>query len=238
MNDGERTGSIGEGLPVYMDLLSHDILNLNQTVLSYIELMAASPDLDSKSKEHAKRATSQIRISTQIVESMNTLCLLQETEDIPETTSDLGEQVEAATSALEQLMPHRKVRFTRDCEGKAPVVDSGNLIAQAVLNALMNTVQLDHSDAPEIEVHVGRTSDGSEGSWQVTVRDANMALPPGIDLDDIVSKRDDARSKTVKLAGVLLSKMMVERLGGAFEIESPGDRGGVLRMTFKEAGTA
>lgn len=229
---------MGEGLPVYMDLLSHDVLNLNQTVLSYIELMAASPDLDSKSKEHAKKAASQIRISTQIVESMNTLCLLKEMEEMHATTSDLGEQVEAATKALEQLMPYRTVRFTKDYEDKAPVVDSGNLVAQTVLNALMNAVQLDKSDAPEIEIRVGRASEGAAGSWQVTVRDANMVLPPGINLDEIVRKRDDARSKTVKLAGVLLSKMMVERLGGAFEMESSGDRGGVLRMTFKEAGTA
>ena len=237
MSDLLRGQSPGTGLPAYMDLLSHDILNLNQTVLSYIELMSTSSDLDERLLEHAKKATSQIRISTQIVESINKLCLLQK-EDVVETATDLSDRVADAARALESLLPHRNitchVRFP-DSVSRATVLDVRNLVSQAVLNALMNIVQLDTSEAPEIELSIERLPENEGGNWLVKIHDDRISMHPDTDLEALMDGDDDSRSRTVRLAGVLLSKLMIERLGGTFEMVCPRAGGGTVGMTFTGA---
>ena len=218
-----------------MDLLSHDILNLNQTVLSYIELMATSSDLDERLQEHAKKATSQIRISTQIVESINALCVLQK-DDVVETSTNLSEEVDAAAKALEHFIPHRTVRCTVKCSvSEALVLDARNLVLQTVLNALVNVVQLDPSETPEIDVSIERQREDEGGNWLVRIHDDRMTLRPDIDLETVTDRGDDSRSKTVRLAGLLLSKLMIERLGGSFDMDCPTEGGGTVSMTFRGA---
>lgn len=218
-----------------MDLLSHDILNLNQTVLSYIELVMSSPGLDERSGEHAKKAASQIRISTQIVEGINALCLLQKERDVVTTTADLKDEIEGVAKALSGLLPYRGVRCTVDSEGKAPVVDVRNLVSKSILNAVMNMAQLDPSEAPEIDIRVERCEGGDDGDWTVRIHDANMNFPPGFNLDSVANERGESRSRIVKLAGMLLSKLMVEMLGGSIDIDCDGEHGCVIRLTFKGA---
>lgn len=220
-----------------MDLLSHDILNLNQTVLSYIELLVSSSDLDKRAHEHAQKATSQMRISTQIVESINAICLLQKERDMATTTTNLTDEVDGAAESLSSMLPYRGVRCTVHSEGEALVRDARNLVSQSILNALMNMTQLDPSETPEIDIRLERAGTDDEGAWIVRIHDANMTLPPGIDLETVVKGPDESRSKTVRLAGVLLSKMMAEKLGGTFEIDCHGERGGAFNITFEGAQT-
>ncbi|UCE81102.1 MAG: HAMP domain-containing histidine kinase [Methanobacteriota archaeon] len=237
LNRGERNGSEDEGLPAYMDLLSHDILNLNQTVLSYIELMVSSPDLDPRSGEHAKKAASQIRISTQIVEGINALCLLQKERNVVTTTANLKEEVDGVERALQSLLPYRGVHCTVDTEDEAPVVNVKNLVSQSILNAVMNMAQLDPSEEPKIDIHVKRCEGGGNNDWVVRIHDANAEFPPGVELDSVVDERGESRSRIVKLAGVLLSKLMVERLGGKIKVDRDGEHAGAISLTFKGAQT-
>ena len=237
MTDELRGRGADKGLPAYMDLLSHDILNLNQTVLSYIELIATSSELDDRLQEHARKATSQIRISTQIVEGINALCRLQK-EDIAATTTDLSEKVDDAAKALVSFVPHRNVRCdVQSPDGDAPVLDARNLVSQAVLNALLNVVQLDPSETPKIDVGIERLQNDEGLNWLVRIHDDSIYLRPDIDLESVTDHTDDSRSRTVRLAGALLSKLMIERLGGSFEMSGSSEEGGTITMRFKGAET-
>jgi len=217
-----------------MDLLSHDILNLNQTVLSSIEYMMSSSSLDNRSREHAEKATSQVRISTQLMESINKLCLLQNETELKTTTVSLAEEVAKATTALSSILPHRGIRFAFENLTEATVVDSKDLVSQSILNALINMVQLDHSESPEISISIERAGD-DDCTWCVRLQDSGLVLSTPVDLDTIVCGPEERRSKTVRLAGILLSKMMVEKLGGKIEIDCFDGRGGAFTMTYKGA---
>ncbi|HUV60996.1 MAG TPA: hypothetical protein VMW71_02370 [Thermoplasmata archaeon] len=234
MNGEKQSLGLGEELPAYMDLLSHDILNLNQTVLSSIEFMTSSSSLDDRAMEHAERATSQIRISTLLVESINKLCLLQKEDDLRTTTVVLADEVAKAIHALNDILPHRGVRLTVESSPEAVVMDSKDMVSQSILNALINMVQLDPSESPEITIKTERP--GTDGlTWRVRLEDSNLALSKNLDLDTIVSESGESRSKTVRLAGILLSKMMVETLGGEIEIDCCNERGGAFLMTYRGA---
>jgi light-regulated signal transduction histidine kinase (bacteriophytochrome) len=234
LNSEKRNRGLDEELPAYMDLLSHDILNLNQTVLSSIEFMTSSSSLDDRSMEHAERATSQIRISTQLVESINKLCLLQKEDDLSTTTAVLADEVAKAAHALNDILPHRRVRLTIEGNAEAVVMDSKDMVSQSILNALINMVQLDPSKSPEIAIKTERPGTGGR-TWRVRLEDSNLALSTRVDLNTIMNECGESRSRTVRLAGILLSKMMVETLGGEIEIDCCNERGGAFLMTYRGA---
>lgn len=237
MNGEKRRRGLDEDLPAYMDLLSHDILNLNQTVLTSIEFMTSSSSLDDRSKEHAERATTQIRISTQLVESINKLCLLQKETGLRTASAVLADEVAKAANALNNIMPNRGVRLMVEVDEEAAVANSKDLVSQSILNALINMVQLDQAETPEITIRTER-AESEQPSWRVRIEDAKLALPSEIDLDIVVEECSTSRSKTVRLAGILLSKMMVETLGGEIEVDCRDEHGGALLITYKGASAA
>ena len=60
-------------LAFYMDILGHDVLNNNQAVMSYLELIIATPGIDRKVKEFAEKAVSHVRTSTILVDNVKRL---------------------------------------------------------------------------------------------------------------------------------------------------------------------
>ena len=229
MNDLEHRLDSNDDLPAYMDLLSHDVLNMNQTVLSCIDLITAGEDLGERSRKHALRATSQMRISSQVFESIKTLCLLRRGEDLPATPVDLREEARRATHMLASMLPDRTVTVNVNMSGEGAKVEGGAMVYNALLNALTSMAQLDPSDNLRIDAEI-RPATGRK--WEVRISDENASLPESFDPEALRSEPGEARSKVVRVAGLLLSKMMVERLGGSVTVERAGDCGCALVITF------
>ena len=229
MNDLEHGLGSNDDLPAYMDLLSHDILNMNQTVLSCIDLITAGEDLGERSRKHALRATSQMRISSQVFESIKTLCLLGRGEEVPVTPVKLEDEARRASRMLSTMLPDRKVTVNMDSSGEEATVEGGVMVYNALLNAFKNMAQLDPSDELTIDADIRPTTGGK---WEVRISDQNAGLPESFDPEALRSDSGEERSKVVRVAGLLLSKMMAERLGGSVTVERTGDGGCALVLTF------
>lgn len=231
MSELEHGPGSEDDLPAYMDLLSHDILNMNQTVLSCIDLITAGDDLDERSRKHALRATSQMRISSQVFESIKTLCLLGRGESIPMVPVNLEEEARKATRMLSVMLPDRKVNVNLDVSGGDATVQGGVIVYNALLNALTNMAQLDPSDVLNIDASIGPAG---SGAWEVRISDDKASLPESFDPESLRAEHGEARSRMVRVAGLLLAKMMSERLGGSVKVERPREGGCTLVMTFRE----
>lgn len=234
MSDLEHGQGSDDDLPAYMDLLSHDILNMNQTVLSCIDLMTASDGLDERSRRHAKRATSQMRISSQIFESIKTLCLLSRGERIPSGAVDLEEEARRATKTLSVMLPDRDVRVNLHASGGEARIQGGQMVYNALLNALTNVAQLDPSEALNIDLEIRPVAGDVRGEWEVSISDVSAALPESFDPESLRADFGETRTRVVRVAGILLSKMMAERLGGSLRVEPAGQGGCELTITLKE----
>ena len=234
MSDSEQGRDPGDDLPAYMDLLSHDILNMNQTVLSCIDLMTASQGLDDRSRRHALRATSQMNISSQIFESIKTLCLHEREEGAPSESVDLEEATSKARRALSNMLPDREIRVDVEKAGGKAVVLGNKMVYHALLNALTNMAQLDAADVVDIDIHIGPAGDAEARAWKVRISDANAAMPESFDPDSLRTGTQETRTRMVRVAGLLLSKMMTERLGGSIEVETSDEKGCAFVLTLKE----
>jgi two-component sensor histidine kinase len=234
LSNGRLDNGFEDDLPVFMDLVSHDILNINQTVLSAIELMIASSRADEKSKMHARRVESQIRISTQIFESMKMLCVLRKSEGVPTEPVDLNESAKKAITDVLVIFGDKRVGIELDECAERTAVRGGAIVKDVLVNAMMGLVQLDKSDHPMIRVSVSRDDADTGRDWVVSFRDENVVTPPSLGFDAVGALPTDKRTKMVKLAGLILARMLTEKLGGSFE-SGPSGKGSEIRIKFSGA---
>lgn len=220
-----------------MDLVSHDVLNINQAVLSAIELITESSRADEGAKRRVMKVESQIRISTQIFESMKLLCVMRKTGRTPSEPADLNKAARNAVSDTLTMFKDRQLGIELDESSEEAVVRGGVIARELLVNAMMGLLQLDNSERASITVGVNR-ADSEEGvSWIVSVKDENVSLPPSLSVEAIAAVPEDTRTKMVRLAGLILARMMAEKLGGVFEARPVGN-GSELRIVLPGADLA
>ncbi len=235
MNGRTLDNSLDEEFQVFMDLVSHDILNINQAILSAIELMTESSGADEKAKRHVRRAEAQIRISTQIFESMKMLCLMRKAGEAPSSELvDLNEAVRKAVSDASDIFPDRRVRVDLEESGEKAVVAGGPLVRETLTNALMGMIRLDTSEQASMRVRVSGEDVHGAGHWVVLLSDENVTAPSTMEFETIGEVSEEARTRMGGMAGLIMARMMAEKLGGTFETE-PTTKGSEFRVKFAGA---
>lgn len=224
----------------YMDLLSHDILNNNQAVLGYLELVLASPNADKTVRKYAEKAFSHVRTSTILVENVKRLMATRVADPESLRPLDLRKTLDRSEKELARFFPDKSitVKLTRVPE-KVLVV--GNSAAEdLVMNMLVNAVRLDPGEAVELTVKVVETEFRGRDCWKMTVEDKAANLPPSLKDKDIKNVYLMDSSVAVKLSGLLFAKMISEMLGGDFDAyELPGNGaqlGAGFSMILRRAG--
>jgi two-component sensor histidine kinase len=226
-----RDNRFDDEFTVLMDLVSHDILNINQAVLSAIELMTESSRVDERTKGHARKLESQIRICTQIFESIRMLCLAKKTDKVLSEQVDLNEMVAKAISNVSRMFPDKKVSVELERSAERAVVTGGMIVHETLVNALMGIFQLDGAEHATIlaEVAKGECKDGT--AWTVRLIDDNVAVPTLLEVENLSGISTNSRTKTVKIAGLALARAMAERLNGALVASAAGE-GSEFRIKF------
>lgn len=216
-----------DDVALFMDLLSHDILNSNQAVLSYLELILESPDTDDKTKKYAAKAASQLRTSAMLVENLKGVVAILGTGEIPSKRTALRGVVDRAAIRARGLFPDRKLDLEISGIGdKDEVIGDEELVQELLDNLLMNSVQLDHGDRVAVRVGAVREDIRGERYWRITVDVPNGTLPEASVKDFTSWFQVKDISKMVRISGLLYASMIAEVLGGSLEPRASSEKNG------------
>jgi len=222
-----------------MDLLSHDILNNNQAVLSYLELVLANPDLDAKARDYAEKAISHVRTSTVLVEHAKNLMAARTADPNSFRPVDLMRSVMLAIKELPRFFPAREIKV-RVVQAPTDAYVLGDALADdLVLNAFIDMVRTDPGDEVSIDVRIIKSERGSKMCWSLVLSDPNAVLQPGMKSVDLSALLSQDNSKMVKMAGFLFASMAAHLLGGEFdakELVAGTGQGGEFALTLVKAG--
>ena len=216
MTDKNSSSDRSRQSALFMDVLSHDVLNNNQAVLSYLELILASPEMSPRSRNYAEKAVSHIRASTVLVEDANRLIAARALDVGALKPFDLLKAVDYAKKELGGYFPARRIRVHMEPGPKDMFVLGDTLVQYLVLNAFLDMVKVDSADNVDVTVRGRKSELNGKICWSLTLSDANAKLLPSMksDLPELYTQDS---SKTVKLAGFLFVKTIAELLGGKFE---------------------
>ncbi len=219
----------------FMDLLSHDILNNNQAVLSYLELLVSTQDLSPKARSYAEKAISHVRTSTVMVENAKRLNAAQKMDPNELRPLDLVAAIGSSSKELVRFFPDKKIKVRMQPGVKEARVIGNSLAQDLVMNVLLNTVRMDPTDEVQLTISVKKANIEDKPGWSVTVGDKTCQLPEILKGGDLTPVFSQDSSKTVRMAGLLFAKMIAEILGGRFETKS-GPSGAELTLTLLKAG--
>lgn len=226
-------------LDFYMDLVGHDILNNNQAVLGYLELILASPSCDKTVRGYAEKAYAHVRTSTHLVENGKRILATRMRDKSAMKPLQVITVLERSEKELSRFFPDKKISVHLvDVPKNARVLGDSDA-ADLIMNAMVCAVRLDPGDEVELRVGLARSVFRGRDCWAVTIEDRNASLPPSLRTKDIKSVYLLDSSVAVKLPGLLFSKMIAEMLGGDFDAyELPDAKEGVgagLTVTLRRA---
>ncbi len=222
-----------------MDLLSHDILNNNQAILSYLELILANPDLDSKAREYAEKAISHVRTSTVLVEHAKNLMAVRTADPGSFRPIDLIRSVMLATKELPRFFPAKKIKVHPLKAPPDAFVLGDALADDLVLNAFIDMVRADPGEEVAIDPKIIKSEHGGKMCWSLVLSDPNAVLQPGMKSEDLSTILTQDNSKMVKMAGFLFARIAADLLGGAFdakELSAGTGQGSEFTLTLVKAG--
>lgn len=218
----------GASRPVdfYIDLLSHEIRNYSQVILSNMELMGRLAGQGEGAKDqmaHCMTAvTEAVDKIRDILGQVQTLRRLERegTPDLVDT--DLIQGLSKAVQMVKSLYPQRRVRVEMDLPSEPCYVLANALLEDLFVNLLRNAVDNDPHEEVVIEVAVRPLHEQGVDYWQTTITDRGLGIPD--EEKDTLFLRDQRGARRRGL-GLLLVATLVEAYRGKIRVENrvPGD---------------
>jgi light-regulated signal transduction histidine kinase (bacteriophytochrome) len=229
----------GDQFEFYMDLLSHDILNSHQAVLSYLELIIANPNVDKKSKVLAEKAIGHIRGSTLLIENIKKIVSSRGEDFTAMKPVDLVKNIGRAQVDLQRFYPGKRIRIDHKQLPRVVMVYGGNYVDDLVLNVLVSAIRLNQGDDIRLNFAVEEGVFAGDPAWIIQVEDPDSQLPPFLNGQGVAATYAQDSSLAVKSSGLLSSKMIATNLGGDFDAHAitrePKRKGAVFTITLRRA---
>jgi PAS domain S-box-containing protein len=190
----------------YADVLAHDIGNLDQIILGYLHLLKDAEDKESR-EINAAGIRRSVMGSKRLAESIQILKRMDET-DLEEI--DLARSLERSVEQVKAYFDNRKI--TVNLSINPCYVAANEFLDTAFFNLLENAVEYTFSDPTRIDIRTEKR----DRCCVVHIRDYGIGIPPK-KREDILRSLDTLTKRTGM--GLYLTKRLVEKFGGIFEIK-------------------
>jgi signal transduction histidine kinase len=205
----------------YIELLSHDISNMNAAVSSYLQAAVDNINTDQKNTQLFTKSQEILSNSNELIETVRKLRRV-EGQDSRYGLVDLGWLLEDVRAEYEQY-PGREVNIRYKTSIKQYVLGD-DLLRDVFTNLLSNSIK--HSSGPvSIFITLTKTIWNGKIHYEVIIEDDGPGIPDEIK-SKLFQRNKRGRAKaTGNGLGLYLVKRLVDRYDGQIKVEDrvPGD---------------
>ena len=203
----------------YIDLMSHDINNINQVTMGYLDLLLRTPDLPPKFKKGTQTALDHVKKSAEIIYNVKTLSNIRSGR-IKLNKIDIYPAYRSAVGVVKSQS--RDVRISSNITEGKYFIRGDSLLFEVFLNLLNNVVKFDQHEIVEIDVDISP----SNGDWRLEFKDRGRGISD--EYKKIIFNRLERAGESAQGSGLGLTivKKIVESYGGSVWVEDrvKGDR--------------
>lgn len=194
----------------YLDLIVHDIGNMINPLLYYLEKIDKSGTLDSGSSDSLVKALAVSRAAKGLVDNVRKMSEAKSSQYSEKDRYDLRDVLVRCISTLKREFPSRDIVVSFDCPEGECAVEADDLISDLFMNLLSNAVKYNPKPTAEIEVSI----ENGAGVWTVSIEDHGIGIPD--ERKGTVFNRFARRPEGVTGTGMGLSivSLLVERYAG------------------------
>ena len=219
---GEEALSVSKArAELYLDLMSHDIINMNQAIMGYLEMMKITREAGEMDPELLDRPMDIINHSTRMINNVKKITQLQ-AGIIPLKAVDL-DRILATVKSGHSNEPGRLVTINyRPCQNC--IVSASDLLLDVFDNLVDNAIR--HSLGPvTIDLAVDKVISQGRTYYLISITDNGPGIPDRLK-NKIFTSLGDTRTKTERTGfGLYLVATLVDYYHGRVWVEDrvPGD---------------
>ena len=210
LSEAKRTAEL------YVDLMSHDVNNMNTAAMGFMELALDDESMSDSSRTLIHRSLEKIRSSSDIIENVKKLQKIRRGGMELETVN-LGELIgEAASESIEH--PEKIVSIDYPKDLKAPVRASP-LLKDVFLNLIGNSIKYSE-ETVFIDIKVDRVSKEGQPYYAVSISDYGRGIPDNIKPQLFNRYYRGTTAERGAGLGLYLVKSIIESFGGWVEVRN------------------
>lgn len=210
-----------EQAKLYIDLLSHDISNMNASISSNLQMALEKMDIEARYRQYFTKSLDIIATSNRLIENVRKVQRV-ENHEAKHGMIDLGWLLEDVRTEMEKC-PDREVKINYVPTIKKFVVAS-ELLKDVFDNIVGNAIK--HSNGKvEISLILNKMFENGREYYKVMVEDDGPGIPDEMK-SKLFQRKQKGRSKTAGCGlGLFLVKKLVEDFNGRVWVEDrvPGD---------------
>jgi PAS domain S-box-containing protein len=161
---------------LYLDLMSHDINNMDQIALGFLEIAMGRPDLSGETRELISRPMGALDSSTRLIQNVRKL---QQVRDNGHKLCEIDAgRVLCEAARQYSNIPGREVTIKENIQDDCKVM-ANNLLSDVFSNIIGNSVK--HSEGPiTIGVQMDKARENGSAFCRVRIEDNGPGIPDGL----------------------------------------------------------
>jgi signal transduction histidine kinase len=198
-----------------VDLMAHDLNNINQGIMSALEILQHDPSFPEALIERLQGALNQVERSASLIDNVKRFQRI-DFEPIQLQRIDLHDPLESAITATKLAFPTKTLHITTNVKGRQYFVQADSFLTDLFFNILHNAAKFDRSDRVTVDVRAAKSSD--KASLKIQFLDQGPGIPDN-DKERVFS-RLASRDSGVKGSGIGLTLVtrILQRYGGSVEV--------------------
>lgn len=201
---------------LYLDILGHDISNINQGIRTSIELLSLKEDISEENKKYIDICLNQSRAMSNLIKNVQKLSNIED-RDFQEKIIDLSEIIESSIQRMNMMFPDSNIQINHSFPDDCLHIIGNDLMQDVVDNILMNAIKFNNK--PDVKINIYHSIIEQNKYLKLEFKDNG----PGIadDMKSSVFKRLERGNDNVHGTGLGLSIVneIVNRSGGRAMVE-------------------
>jgi len=205
-----------ERVEFLLDLMTHDLTNINQEIISTFEVALHSPELPDNLKNLIQESVVEVDRGSNLISNVKKL--LRIAKRAPKMfLCDLGESLLAAKEIVERAFPHKVMALESNLEPGQYFVTADEYLIEVFKSLLHNSMKFDKRDRVQIEIDVEIMP--HTPFIKIQVKDYGpgiVDMEKGLIFDQLMNRKESARGLGL---GLTLTKHVLENYGGYIRVE-------------------
>jgi signal transduction histidine kinase len=223
---------------LYMDVLSHDIANINTAIMGFLDIMNDRMKENDPLRNYVMKSRDAIDRSTQMIRKVKGLSKIQKSER-EMSMADLKERINSNFDAVKREFPHRMVKMELEAREGPILIRCDEMIDDLLANLFRNSIASVDLPTVEIQFEIKNWEYGDNNGYLLSITDNGRGIPD--DLKERILGKNGAENECEpgRGLGLYLVKGIIERYRGRiwFEDRVKGNyKEGTMVMVFFPSG--
>ena len=205
---------------MYIDVMGHDINNLNQGILSHLEILKHYDRIDPQQRKCLDGAIAATRESAAIIRNVNAIQAV--TAEKPEMQkADLDQVLQECIN--EAPWPEGKKISINYRPRKGPIIEAVPLIRLAFCNVIKNAIKYSDTEV-RVDIDVSEETIDTKKYYVTTIADNGHGIPEETKETLFTRFQQGSPVPPGKGLGLYAAKVLVEQSGGSIKLGEQGPR--------------